>query len=66
MKQLVSLLLTIISGTSTVTAAAQAPAVQYPKLSKTLDSLAYVDQWPMQQIIKQEPDSAGRKPEENK
>nr|GFD13315.1 hypothetical protein [Tanacetum cinerariifolium] len=25
-----------------------------------LDSLAYVDQWPMQRIFKQEPDSAGR------
>lgn len=43
------------------TAAAQAPAVQYPRLSKTLDSLAYVDQWPMQQMVKQLPDSAGRR-----
>ena len=36
------------------------PAVQYPRLSKTLDSLAYVDQWPMQRMFKQQPDSAGR------
>lgn|GEM_PF-777690 len=36
------------------------PAVQYPRLSKTLDSLAYVDQWPMQRIFQQQPDSAGR------
>lgn len=35
-------------------------AMQYPRLSKTLDSLAYVDQWPMQQLFKQLPDSAGR------
>lgn len=34
--------------------------VLYPKLSKTLDSLAYVDQWPMQQMFRQLPDSAGR------
>ncbi|QKG57690.1 hypothetical protein GKZ68_14270 [Hymenobacter sp. BRD128] len=38
----------------------QAQVVLYPKLSKTLDSLAYVDQWPMQQIFHQLPDSAGR------
>ncbi len=43
-------------------AAAQSapPAARYPRLSKMLDSLAYVDQWPMQRIMKQEPDSAGR------
>ena len=41
-------------------AAQKAPPVQYPQLSKTLDSLAYVDQWPMQRIFRQEPDSAGR------
>lgn len=40
--------------------AAQTPTIQYPKLRKTLDSLAYVDQWPMQRITKQQPDSAGR------
>ncbi|WP_139921894.1 DUF6624 domain-containing protein [Hymenobacter sp. DG01] len=41
-------------------ATAQTKPVLYPKLSKTLDSLAYVDQWPMQQMFKQLPDSAGR------
>ncbi|MFD2721923.1 DUF6624 domain-containing protein [Hymenobacter monticola] len=35
-------------------------AVLYPKLSKTLDSLRNVDQWPMQRITRQEPDSIGR------
>lgn len=30
---------------------AQPKPVLYPALSKTLDSLAYVDQWPMQQIV---------------
>jgi len=34
--------------------------ILYPRLSKTLDSLAYVDQWPMQQMFRQLPDSAGR------
>ena len=56
MKQLVLGALVIIS----TRAAAQAPPVLYPRLSKTLDSLAYVDQWPMQQMFKQLPDSAGR------
>lgn len=43
-------------------AAAQStpPTVLHPRLSKTLDSLAYVDQWPMQRIVTQQPDSAGR------
>jgi hypothetical protein len=43
-------------------AAAQStpPPALYPRLSKTLDSLAYVDQWPMQRIVQQQPDSAGR------
>ncbi|UOQ78413.1 hypothetical protein MUN84_07525 [Hymenobacter sp. 5516J-16] len=41
-------------------AAAQTKPVLYPKLSKTLDSLAYVDQWPMQRLFQQLPDSAGR------
>lgn len=35
-------------------------SVLYPQLSKTLDSLAYVDQWPQQRMFKQLPDSAGR------
>lgn len=35
-------------------------SVLYPRLSKTLDSLAYVDQWPMQRMVQQQPDSAGR------
>lgn len=39
---------------------AQTKPVLYPKLSKTLDSLAYVDQWPMQRLFRQLPDSAGR------
>ncbi|RZK30230.1 MAG: hypothetical protein EOO61_19540 [Hymenobacter sp.] len=46
--------------TATVSYTASAQTIQYPKLSKTLDSLAYVDQWPMQQLFKQLPDSAGR------
>ncbi|AHJ97831.1 hypothetical protein Hsw_2236 [Hymenobacter swuensis DY53] len=45
---------------STCLATAQTKPVLYPKLSKTLDSLAYVDQWPMQQLFKQLPDSADR------
>lgn len=45
---------------ATVSYTASAQTIQYPKLSKTLDSLAYVDQWPMQQMFKQLPDSAGR------
>lgn len=39
----------------------QSPSpVQNPRLSKTLDSLVYVDQWPQQQMFKQLPDSADR------
>lgn len=57
MKQILLLALTTSSAFAT---AAQTPPVLYPRLSKTLDSLAYVDQWPMQRIVKQEPDSAGR------
>ena len=45
---------------SAYVAAAQTKPVLYAALSKTLDSLAYVDQWPMQQLFKQLPDSAGR------
>jgi hypothetical protein len=58
MKLLLLLLLTVAS----LSAAAQKTSapVLYPRLSKTLDSLAYVDQWPMQQMFKQLPDSAGR------
>ena len=57
MKQLLSLLLT--AAFSSV-AHAQAPPVLYPELSKTLDSLVYVDQWPMQRMFQQQPDTAGR------
>lgn len=57
MKQLIFLLLAF---GSVLTATAQTPTVLYPKLSKTLDSLAYVDQWPMQRLMQQQPDSAGR------
>ena len=45
---------------ASVSATAQTVPVRYPKLSKTLDSLAYVDQWPMQRMFQQLPDSAGR------
>lgn len=43
-----------------LSARAQTAAPLYPKLSKTLDSLAYVDQWPMQRLMQQQPDSADR------
>jgi hypothetical protein len=56
--KLVLALLLLTSSSSLV--AAQLPAIQYPKLRKTLDSLAYVDQWPMQRIMKQQADSTGR------
>lgn len=55
-----ALLLGLASAAQVVAAQSTPLAVQYPGLSKTLDSLAYVDQWPMQRIFKQEPDSAGR------
>lgn len=45
---------------ASLSATAQTIPVLYPKLSKTLDSLAYVDQWPMQRMFQQLPDSAGR------
>jgi hypothetical protein len=45
---------------ASLSATAQTIPVRYPKLSKTLDSLAYVDQWPMQRMFQQLPDSAGR------
>ncbi|WP_223653783.1 DUF6624 domain-containing protein [Hymenobacter psoromatis] len=57
MEQLFPFLLAL---SSAFTTAAQTPTIQYPRLSKTLDSLAYVDQWPMQQMFKQLPDSVGR------
>jgi hypothetical protein len=57
MKLLLSLLL-LVSFISS--ALAQKKTVLLPKLSKTLDSLAYVDQWPMQRLMEQQSDSAGR------
>ena len=57
MKQL--FLLLVISGL-TLPSWAQTKQVLYPALSKSLDSLAYVDQWPMQQMFRQLPDSARR------
>lgn len=53
-------LLALLWCLSVLSALAQTKPVLYPKLSKTLDSLAYVDQWPMQQLLQQLPDSAGR------
>ncbi|MBT9391920.1 hypothetical protein KLP40_01985 [Hymenobacter sp. NST-14] len=41
-------------------ASAQTASPRYPALSRTLDSLAYVDQWPMQRMMQQLPDTAGR------
>lgn len=52
------LLLSLFAVSNTFSAGAQ--TIKYPKLSKALDSLAYVDQWPMQRITQQQPDSAGR------
>ncbi|UPL50188.1 DUF6624 domain-containing protein [Hymenobacter sublimis] len=60
LKRYLLLLLVAISSLHDATAQSTPPAVQYPRLSKTLDSLAFVDQWPMQRIFKQQPDSAGR------
>ncbi|RSK35280.1 DUF6624 domain-containing protein [Hymenobacter metallilatus] len=57
--KLVVLLMAWLLGCSKLGVAQTSP-VLYPKLSKTLDSLAYVDQWPMQQMFRQLPDSAGR------
>ena len=59
-KQCLLLLLVAIAGLRDATAQSTPPAVLYPRLSKTLDSLAYVDQWPMQRMFEQQPDSAGR------
>ena len=56
------LLLPLLLAAASLPTLAQTTPTQvlYPRLSKTLDSLAYVDQWPMQQMFKQLPDSAGR------
>ena len=54
MKTLLVILISSLSGS------AQTTPVLFSKLSKTLDSLAFVDQWPMQRIFQQLPDSAGR------
>ncbi|WP_210513705.1 DUF6624 domain-containing protein [Hymenobacter terricola] len=43
-----------------LSASAQPKPVLHPALSKTIDSLAFVDQWPMQQMFHQKADSAGR------
>ena len=59
-KQCLLLLLVAGGGLPDATAQSTPPAVRYPQLSKTLDSLFYVDQWPMQRMFKQQPDSAGR------
>lgn len=55
-----ALLLLLFAGSFALPTAAQTKPVLFPKLSKTLDSLAYVDEWPQQQIFQQKPDSAGR------
>jgi hypothetical protein len=49
-----------VAGLTRAAAQNAPPAVRYPRLSKTLDSLAYVDQWPMQRMFEHLPDSAGR------
>ena len=59
-KQWLVLLLVTSSGLPDATAQSTPPTVRYSQLSKTLDSLFYVDQWPMQRMLKQQPDSAGR------
>lgn len=56
-----SLLLLLFAANLSLSAAAQTMPVLFPKLGKTLDSLAYVDQWPMQQMVHQKPDSVGRR-----
>lgn len=59
MKFLILLPLAIAS-LANATAQSIPPIVLHPRLSKTLDSLAYVDQWPMQRMFNQQPDSAAR------
>ncbi|QNH61922.1 DUF6624 domain-containing protein [Hymenobacter sediminicola] len=55
------LFLPLVFAGLTDAAAQHAPTtVLHPQLSKTLDSLASVDQWPMQRLFNQQPDSAGR------
>lgn len=49
-----------IAGLTGATSQSAPPMMLYPRLSKTLDSLAYVDQWPMQRMVKQQNDSVGR------
>ena len=56
MKHLI--LLTALLGCSAVMSAQTTP--RYPALSRTIGSLAFVDQWPMQRMMQQLPDSAGR------
>jgi len=58
MKTLIILLL--LDSVCLVAAAQTKLPVLYPKLSKTLDSLACVDQWPMQRLMQQQPDSTSR------
>jgi hypothetical protein len=48
------------AGLTGATSQSAPPMMRYPRLSKTLDSLAYVDQWPMQHMFKQQTDSVGR------
>ena len=60
MKMLLLPLLLLATGLCGVSAQTAPPSGRYPRLSKTLDSLFYVDQWPMQRMYKQQPDSAGR------
>ena len=60
MRRVISFCLLLAISTVLPAVATAQTAVLYPKLSKTLDSLAYVDQWPMQQMFHQLPDSAGR------
>ena len=50
----------LATGLCSVSAQTAPPSGRYPRLSKTLDSLFYVDQWPMQRMYTQQPDSAGR------
>lgn len=57
MKQFFTLVALVGLSTS---ALAQTKPILYPALSKSLDSMAYVDQWPMQRIVRQQPDSVGR------
>lgn len=56
-----ALLLLLFAGSFALPTAAQTKPVLFPKLSKTLDSLAYVDQWPIQQMVQgKKADSLGQ------